>query len=221
VVSLDKADEAKRADLPYLLFLQGGPGFEAARLTETGGWVAAATDQFRVLLLDQRGTGRSTRVSTASVLRRGPNDPAAQATYLSHFRADAIVADAEAIRTALIGENGKWSMLGQSFGGFCITRYLSASPGGIKEAFLTGGLPPLVHEPDAAPRAYRKLLDRVAAQNKKFYRRFPGDAEVVRSVAKFLAQADGGSGRGVKTPSGGRLSLRGLQVLASTLNPKP
>lgn len=62
-------------------------------------------------------------------------------------------------------------------GGFCITRYLSASPGGIKEAFLTGGLPPLVHEPNAALPAYRKLLHRVAAQNKKFYKRFPGDVK--------------------------------------------
>jgi hypothetical protein len=35
-------------------------------------------------------------------------------------------------------------MLGQSFGGFCIARYLSVAPRGVKEAFFTGGLPPLV-----------------------------------------------------------------------------
>jgi hypothetical protein len=34
--------------------------------------------------------------------------------------------------------------------------------------------------------------------------------EVVRDVAAFLAAADGG---GVATPSGGRLSVRGLQAL--------
>ena len=56
VVSIDKADAAKRKDLPYLLFLQGGPGFEAARPAEIGGWLGAATESFRVLLLDQRGT---------------------------------------------------------------------------------------------------------------------------------------------------------------------
>lgn len=32
-----------------------------------------------------------------------------------------------------------------------------------------------MYEPDAALPAYRKLLDRVVAQNKKFYQRFPGD----------------------------------------------
>jgi pimeloyl-ACP methyl ester carboxylesterase len=49
------------ADRPYLVFLQGGPGFEAARPTSPpSGWMARALTDFRVLLLDQRGTGRST-----------------------------------------------------------------------------------------------------------------------------------------------------------------
>ena len=211
IVSLDKSSPAKREDLPWLVYLQGGPGFECARPVESGGWLAHATESFRVLLMDQRGTGRSTRVSSAAVLRRAPEDAQAQAAYLAHFRADSIVADAEAIRVALLGEDTKWSLLGQSFGGFCITRYLSASPEGVKEAFLTGGLPPLVHSPNAALETYRKLLDRVATQNRKYYRRFPNDVKVVREVAAFLMAADGG--KGVKTPSGGRLSVRGLQAL--------
>ncbi len=50
-------------DRPYLVFLQGGPGFEAARPTSPpSGWMARALTDFRVLLLDQRGTGRSTPV---------------------------------------------------------------------------------------------------------------------------------------------------------------
>ena len=48
----------------YLVYLQGGPGFRAGRVTESSGWVEAAlADGFRVILLDQRGTGRSTRAS--------------------------------------------------------------------------------------------------------------------------------------------------------------
>lgn len=38
---------------PYLLFLQGGPGFECARPTEAGGWVKKACEEYRVVLLDQ------------------------------------------------------------------------------------------------------------------------------------------------------------------------
>ena len=67
--------------------------------------------------------------------------PAEQAEYLTHFRADAIVRDAEHIRRALGVE--RWSVLGQSFGGFCVTTYLSFAPEGLREAFITGGLPVL------------------------------------------------------------------------------
>ena len=50
-------------DRPYLVFLQGGPGFEAARpASPLSGWMARAVEDYRVLLLDQRGTGRSTPV---------------------------------------------------------------------------------------------------------------------------------------------------------------
>jgi pimeloyl-ACP methyl ester carboxylesterase len=49
-------------DRPYLLFLPGGPGFEATRPTASpSGWQKRAIADYRVLLIDQRGTGRSTR----------------------------------------------------------------------------------------------------------------------------------------------------------------
>jgi pimeloyl-ACP methyl ester carboxylesterase len=86
-------------DRPLLLFLQGGPGNEAPRPIATPrgpGWLGRALRDFRVLLLDQRGTGRSTPVGTLP--GRSPQE---QAEYLRHFRADAIVRDAEWIRAAL------------------------------------------------------------------------------------------------------------------------
>ena len=48
-------------DLPLLLFLQGGPGGESPRpLSPTSdGWIEEAVKHFRVVLPDQRGTGRS------------------------------------------------------------------------------------------------------------------------------------------------------------------
>ena len=60
-------------DRPFLVFLQGGPGFEADRPTRhpsAPGWLDRALRDFRVLMLDQRGTGRSTpssrRIHSAS-----------------------------------------------------------------------------------------------------------------------------------------------------------
>ena len=107
----------------------------------------------RVLLLDQRGTGRSSRVST-SALAKLDGGVDASAAHLALFRADSIVADAECVRKTLLGpgDDAKWALLGQSFGGFCIARYLSVAAESVSEAFLTGGLPPLVHEANAAAR---------------------------------------------------------------------
>ena len=64
-------------DRPYLVFLQGGPGIEAARPTAPPtGWMARALHDYRVLLLDQRGTGRSTPVGrTIPATRLRPRPP--------------------------------------------------------------------------------------------------------------------------------------------------
>ena len=81
-------------DKPYLIFQQGGPGFEATRPTAPpSGWQKRAIADYRVLLIDQRGVGRSTPVADIP-----GDDPEAQAEYLTHFRADSIVRDAELIR---------------------------------------------------------------------------------------------------------------------------
>ena len=91
-------------DKPFLLYLEGGPGFEALRPTgspRSPGWLDRALKEFRVLLLDQRGTGRSTPVTGRE-----------SSEYLTHFRADNIVPDCEALRTALGSE--PWTVLGQS-----------------------------------------------------------------------------------------------------------
>src|SRR5689334_14634678 len=83
------------ADRPYLVYLQGGPGHEAPRPTRSPSspaWLGRALRDYRVLMLDQRGTGRSTPYGAP-----GP-DPVADAERLRHFRADAIVRDAEALR---------------------------------------------------------------------------------------------------------------------------
>jgi pimeloyl-ACP methyl ester carboxylesterase len=136
-------------DRPYLVWLSGGPGFEAARETSPpSGWMKRAVQDYRILLLDQRGTGRSTPVGPEIPGRT----PAAQAEYLTNFRADSIVRDAEHIRRELGVD--RWSLLGQSFGGFTSMTYLSIAPEGHREAFITGGLSPIGRSVDdtTAPR---------------------------------------------------------------------
>ncbi len=192
-------------DLPWLVFFQGGPGFASPRPTEPSGWIGRALKDYRVLLLDQRGTGLSTPVLPETLARIGSSQ--AQADYLLHFRADNIVRDAEQIRRELIGD-GTWSVLGQSFGGFCVTRYLSAAPEGLREAMITGGLPPIGGHPDEFYRlTYQRMLD----QNALYYERYPDDRELVRRIATRLQAG------GVTLPDGSPLTVRRFQQLGNLL----
>jgi len=191
----------ERDDLPYLVFFQGGPGFSSPRPAEASGWIKRALQDYRVLLLDQRGTGLSTPI-TAQTLRHFAT-PEAQADYLQHFRADNIVRDAEAIRRQLIGDK-PWSILGQSFGGFCAMNYLSAAPEGLKEVLITGGIPSLTRSTD---ELYRATYALVAGKNHRYYERYPDDVERVRAIVQHLRTHE------VKLPGGGRLTAeRFLQL---------
>jgi pimeloyl-ACP methyl ester carboxylesterase len=186
-------------DRPYLVFLQGGPGFEAARpTTPPTGWMKRALDDFRILLLDQRGTGRSTPVGSDI-----PGSSAAeQAAYLTHFRADSIVRDAELIRRELGVD--RWSILGQSFGGFTSMTYLSIAPDGLREAFLTGGLSPIGRAVDDIYSAtYRRLVDK----NRSYFDRYPDDRARTHDILARLAAED------VRLPTGDRLTARRFRQL--------
>lgn len=187
------------AERPYLVFLQGGPGFEAVRpTTPLAGWLKRAVQDYRVLLLDQRGTGRSTPVGAEI-----PGDtPQAQADYLAHFRADSIVRDAESIRHELGIE--RWSLLGQSFGGFTAMTYLSIAPDGLREVFITGGLAPLGRPVDHVYGAtYRRLLQ----LNRRYFERYPDDRARVREILRRLDDVD------LRLPSGDRLTSRRFRQL--------
>ena len=172
------------AELPWLVFLQGGPGSAAPRPTGLEPWIRRATRDYHLLLLDQRGTGRSTPVLAQTLVGLGSAE--AQADYLKHFRADSIVRDAEVIRPQITGGE-QWALLGQSYGGFCSTTYLSIAPEGVREAYVTGGLPPLERSTDEIYRAtYKRLADR----NRRYYARYPEDVERVRRLVEVLESED-------------------------------
>lgn len=193
------------ADRPWLLFLQGGPGFGSPRPIGRDAWLDRVLQDYRVLLLDQRGTGRSSPASRLTLSRLG--SPQAQADYLALFRADSIVLDAELIRRELTGD-APWSVLGQSFGGFCTVTYLSFAPHGVREAFITGGLPGL---DVTADDVYRAAYPRVAAKNTEHYERYPGDVEQAREIARHLSTRD------VRLPGGAPLTVEGFQALGRML----
>ena len=158
-----------------------------------------------MLLLDQRGTGRSTPVTARTASRF--TSAAQLAAYLTHFRADAIVADAELIRHQLCG-GGPWETLGQSYGGFITLTYLSHAPEGLRACYVTGGLPGLsATADDVYARTYPRVRDRVL----DFYARYPHDASRLRKIADLLSADD------IRLPGGDRLTTGRLRALGLAL----
>ena len=105
------------------------------------------SDERLIIRLGLKGTGLSSTVTAQTLSAIGGSTE--QAEYLRYFRADSIgkslerfgvvccheaelwvVKDCEAIRKTLTEEypkeQRKWSILGQSFGGFCCVNYLSS-----------------------------------------------------------------------------------------------
>ncbi|NUS07716.1 MAG: alpha/beta fold hydrolase [Nonomuraea sp.] len=204
------ADPARdREDLPCLVYLQGGPGGKGPRPLTADGWIGQALRTHRVILMDQRGTGRSTRIDGRRMSAFAT--PQEGADFLACFRADSIVADHEHVRETFFGGR-RWSTLGQSYGGFLTLTYLSKAPEGLSGCRVTGGLPGL--DPSAA-EVYRRTYPRVEAKNKEFYRRYPQHVEQVARVADRLA--DGG----VRLPDGDPFTVRRLQWLGLDFGMKP
>lgn len=196
--------EEQAAELPWLLFLQGGPGGRGNRFASLGGWSKAAAQDFRILMLDQRGTGLSSPIDRNTLPLQGP--AVDQAAYLEHFRADSIVADAELIRDAL--GSGPWTIYGQSYGGFCALTYLSFAPEGLREVLVTGGLSPLSGPADDV---YRATFQRVAARNAEYFAWYPEDRITVERIARHLRHT------AEYLPDGGALTVERFQMVGALL----
>lgn len=200
--------KSEKEDKPYITFFQGGPGFQCTPPLSKSGFIDELIQRgYQVLALDQRGTGLSTAISP---LELGKMEPIKAAEYLTHFRADSIVRDAELIRKELLAgqKDQKWSIMGQSFGGFCCFTYLSFFPENVKEAVVTGGIPPTASNPD---KVYEALYPVVAHRNKYYYDKYPEDKAKVVRVLQYLKDNK------VQLPNGGTLSVERFQQLGLSL----
>ena len=207
-------------DLPLLVFLQGGPGGEGPRVCSptSDGWIEEAIKHFRIVLPDQRGTGRSSRVSGKGIAAlgkaanaQGADSPRAQADYLKRFLASSIVRDFEYLRLTQFG--GKpWVTLGQSYGGFLTLTYLSLFPEGIVASFTCGGIP---HVPANAAEVYAHTFPRMMMKTNRFYSRYPQDIERVAILADALKE------QGCALPDGSPMTVERLQLLGSDFGMKP
>lgn len=204
VFAREVVDLAKDSqELPWLIYFQGGPGFPSPRVSGESGWIKRALQNYRVLLLDQRGTGNSTIISHETLAHLSPEQ---QAGYLTHFRADNIVRDAEAIREKF-GVN-QWSTIGQSFGGFCTLSYLSLFPQSLQRCYVTGGIPSIEREADDV---YRATYKRVEDKNRAFFAQFPQAQAMCREISDYLLNNE------VKLPNGQVFTVEQFQLIGINL----
>ena len=204
VVKLSKVG----ADLPPLVFLQGGPGAGSPRPPHNT-WIETATEHYRVLLLDQRGTAKSTPITGRFVTDfiaahgGGVAGTKAAADYVACFRADAI-ADDVAHLCRVLNDGRPWTTLGQSFGGFITLALLSRHPETVLRSMTTGGIPAIDRSADDL---YDDLIPLQTARHDEFRTRFPDDQALLDELAD---RADAGE---LVTLAGEVLTTHRLQLL--------
>ncbi|TVY82595.1 Proline iminopeptidase [Lachnellula suecica] len=211
VISLSEQEASKQNPKPWLLFLQGGPGGACPPPQDVPMTNFILNKGYQILYLDQRGTGLSTAATAETLSLQG--DAEAQARYLKLFRADNIVKDCEALREFLTRdyppEFKKWSVYGQSFGGFCAFTYLSKHPEGLREVFTSGGVPPIKRSPD---EVYKATFHQMIKRNKAYYTKFPEDIASVYNIALHVEQRGG-----IQLPAGGVLTPQRFLTLGAVL----
>jgi len=172
---------SRRKEPDPLFVLAGGPGQAASEFYAT---VAPALARIRrerdIVLVDQRGTGRSNRLGCAEgeeLLYRAGQAEIAAATRgclgdlgaraeVSWYTTSVAVQDLERVRAALGYE--RINLYGTSYGTRVAQHYLRRFPERVRAVILDGVVPaPLALGPEVALDAERSLLDilaRCAAQ---------------------------------------------------------
>lgn len=172
-------------------FIQGGPGFPCSPPHTNMAYTKVFLDRgYQMIYMDQRGTGSSTPLDYTTFAKLVPkyetestkDYTARQLQFILNFTGASIVEDMEQIRSKLIGDQ-KWSISGQSFGGFCSFIYLSKYPQSLKEGFVTGGVPPINHGPDDV---YRATYGKAKERNRHFYQKYPQDVHKVKEILNYL-----------------------------------
>ena len=161
-VSAEHSEE-DAAELPWLLYLQGGPGGRGNRLASLGGWSKAAARDFRILMLDQRGTGLSSPIDRNTLPLRGQRTRTRPTTWRTSAPTPSSPTRKPSAR--------RWApapgpSTARATAASAPSRYLSFAPEGAprgahhRRPGAAGG---------PADRVYRATFQRVAARNAEYF----------------------------------------------------
>jgi proline iminopeptidase len=131
-----------------VIIANGGPGLSHVYMLQNDVWTRRIAQNRQVIFYDQRGTGKSTRVS--------PN---------ASFGMDAQVGDLDAIR-AKFGFQ-KFDLAGDSYGGLLAMAYAAAHPEHIEKLILSDSAAPAWKDiVRVLPDVYPDVLEQIAASEK-------------------------------------------------------
>lgn len=189
--------------LPPLFDIDGGPGLAVTR--NVGFYLvdgAAYRNRREIVMIDQRGTGRSRPLSCPELgspetayLPIYPPEAVARCRNalendadLTHYLTQDAVEDLDAVRAALGYETIDLQAL--SYGTTVALRYLATHPNRVRAAVLMGVSPPSLMPParhaPAADRALRLLFAECAGDT-ACAKAFQPDAELDRALSRLLA----------------------------------
>jgi pimeloyl-ACP methyl ester carboxylesterase len=190
--------------LPPLFDIDGGPGLNSTKNAEFYASNAVSKDR-DVVLLDQRGTGRSNPLECPELAAVKPTEPmlppaavqrcrdllAAKVDLRSYGTSEA-VADLETVRQAL--GYRKIDLFGLSYGTTVALRYMHRYPGNVRAAVLMGVAPPDAmpprHHATAAAEALGLLIED-CKRDTVCNRRFPALADTLGRTHSAIAKKDG------------------------------
>lgn len=236
----DECGVKLESDKPIAVYLVGGPGSDNPPTSNPEITEYYLKKGFQVLFMDYRGTGSSNLQradhlnlaafkdgkaqaykpdATPSLLNMSP---AKQAEMLTWYRQDNIVRDLEAVRKSLlltsrIKAANKWTLIGQSYGGWVSYTYLSFYPEALHMVLVTGGIPPVGQSADTV---YMNTYATVIKACDAFYDKYDYHEESVRRILEFIydhGKDAGGNRIPMKMPGGGILTPERFLCVGRTL----
>ena len=185
-----------------LLILAGGPGQAASFLAPFAARLTELRRTRDVVLVDQRGTGRSSPLTCQAFRPRHDDafdtDPvprarqcaqelAAQGVDAAQYTTTAWIADLEAVRVAL--GYPRWNLWGGSYGSRVAQEYLRRHPDAVRTVTLDGVAPPAMVIPLDIWRTREAALDAVfaaCAASAACRRAHPDAAGTLARIARTL-----------------------------------
>jgi pimeloyl-ACP methyl ester carboxylesterase len=218
-----------------LLILAGGPGQAASTLAPFASRLNEVRRARDVILIDQRGTGRSSPLDCAAFKPRDDDaletDPVprarqcvlqlrAQGIDAAQYTTTAWIADLEAMRTAL--GYAQWNLWGGSYGTRVALEYLRRYPDHVRTMTLDGVAPPSMIVTLDIWRTRQAMLDavfRACVESAACKKTHPDPAATLAEIARSLGPA-GRDVDGVNPRTGGATRLHiTFDVILALLQP--